>query len=284
MNESEKKEKMLKLLLDQATIGLDKNEQAELERLRKKFPDLADDQSFDEAAAAISLSTIEEVARMPDSLRAKITADAENYFADESSAVKAVKKDETASQDHTRPAHIVEEPKRPFWQWLTPVFAGVGCIALLASLWINNSRQTGPVVDSSPKPPVILTAKEKQEQLIASAKDLVKTAWTSPTKDKNLAGEVVWSDSKQQGFMRFSGLPVNDKAKETYQLWIFDETQDEKTPIDGGVFDIDKGGEVVVPIDAKLRVRNPKMFAVTVEKPGGVVVSKREKIVALAKT
>jgi hypothetical protein len=83
--------------------------------------------------------------------------------------------------------------------------------------------------------------------------------------------------------MRFRGLPVNDVQKETYQLWIFDKTQDKATPIDGGTFDVTSDGEVVVPINAKLKAQEPVMFAVTVEKPGGVVVSKREKIVALAK-
>jgi hypothetical protein len=45
--------------------------------------------------------------------------------------------------------------------------------------------------------------------------------------------------------------------------------------IDGGVFDAPSTGEVVVPITARLRA----LFAVTVERPGGVVVSRREHIV-----
>jgi hypothetical protein len=49
------------------------------------------------------------------------------------------------------------------------------------------------------------------------------------------------------------------------------------------VFDVTSGGEVIVPIHAKLKVTKPTLFAVTVEKPGGVVVSKRERIVVLAK-
>jgi hypothetical protein len=39
----------------------------------------------------------------------------------------------------------------------------------------------------------------------------------------------------------------------------------------------------VVPINAKIRVTEPTMFAVSIEKPGGVVVSKREHIVATAR-
>jgi hypothetical protein len=44
------------------------------------------------------------------------------------------------------------------------------------------------------------------------------------------------------------------------------------------VFDVSSSGEVIVPITAKLYIHRPTLFAVTVEKPGGVVVSKRERI------
>jgi hypothetical protein len=54
-------------------------------------------------------------------------------------------------------------------------------------------------------------------------------------------------------------------------------------PVDGGVFEIPAdGGEVVIPIEAKLPVGQPTLFAVTVEPPGGVVVSSRERIVLVA--
>ncbi|HRH44728.1 MAG TPA: hypothetical protein PKY82_24030, partial [Pyrinomonadaceae bacterium] len=66
-------------------------------------------------------------------------------------------------------------------------------------------------------------------------------------------------------------------------LWIFDETQSEKTPIDGGVFDIKENGEVLIPIKANLKFKNPKLFAITREKPGGVMVSDRQRIAAIAK-
>jgi cysteine-rich repeat protein len=49
----------------------------------------------------------------------------------------------------------------------------------------------------------------------------------------------------------------------------------------GAMFDV-QGGETIVPIDAKLRVREGVLFAVTIEEPGGVVVSDRERLVLLA--
>ena len=97
-------------------------------------------------------------------------------------------------------------------------------------------------------------------------------------------GDVVWHEGLQRGFLRISGLRANDASQAQYQLWIFDATRDEKYPVDGGVFDVPTDGEAIIPIAAKLRVRAAKLFAVTVEPPGGVVVSKRERIVLTAAT
>ena len=53
--------------------------------------------------------------------------------------------------------------------------------------------------------------------------------------------------------------------------------------MDGGVFDIPAGvDEVIVAIDPKINVKEAFQFAITVEAPGGVVVSKRERIPLLA--
>jgi anti-sigma-K factor RskA len=121
--------------------------------------------------------------------------------------------------------------------------------------------------------------------MIRSSVEMVRADWAAGNvKDmKQVSGDVVWSDEKQAGYMRLRGLPANDGTKETYQLWIFDKTQDKTTPIDGGTFDVPEDGEIIIPINAKLKADDPEMFAITIEKPGGVVVSKREKIAALAK-
>jgi anti-sigma-K factor RskA len=84
-------------------------------------------------------------------------------------------------------------------------------------------------------------------------------------------GEVVWSDQQQTGYFRIADLAPNDPAQAQYQLWIVDPTRDSK-PVDGGVFDITPG-QNVVKIHAKLHVDKPAIFAITKEKPGGVVVS-----------
>ena len=101
--------------------------------------------------------------------------------------------------------------------------------------------------------------------------------------DAEVSGGVVWNTDMQEGYMRFVGLPANDSSKNQYQLWIFDRRLPDATPVDGGVFDVASAdGSVLVPIDPKLRVADAWRFAVTLEPPGGVVVSDREHLLLLA--
>jgi anti-sigma-K factor RskA len=127
-----------------------------------------------------------------------------------------------------------------------------------------------------------LTAAQKREQLIASAPDVIQTNWTSAKDDKRVLGDVVWSTERQKGYVRLRGMPVLDASKETYQLWIIDE-KNEKAPVSGGIFNVSRTGEIIVPINAQLRINKPKQFAVSKEKPGGVVVTEPDRIVAVAK-
>ena len=124
---------------------------------------------------------------------------------------------------------------------------------------------------------------ERRGALLATAPDVKQVQW-APGKtpfESPVVGDVVWSNEAQNGFMRFVGMPINDSSREQYQLWIIDPGRDDM-PIDGGVFDVDRTGEVIIPISAKLRVVSPVAFAITIEKPGGVVVSKQERLPLLA--
>ncbi|QDU29305.1 Anti-sigma-K factor rskA [Anatilimnocola aggregata] len=155
-----------------------------------------------------------------------------------------------------------------------PWLVSAACLMLAVFTWVSNrpAENAGPDVA------------QLRAELIAAKEGLVQANWSAGTTPiGNATGDVVWSGPRQQGFMRFRGLPVNTPTKEQYQLWIFDKNQSDKTPIDGGVFDIATSEEVIIPIHAKLRVQDAFMFAVTIEKPGGVVVSSRERLPLLAK-
>lgn len=130
-------------------------------------------------------------------------------------------------------------------------------------------------------------AAEQRRRLLAEDPQAVTVAWKAGQDPAVAAagadlGDVVWSPTRQQGFMRIRGLAANDPAKEQYQLWIFDAERNAEHPVDGGVFDVAADGEVVVPMDPRLPVGRATLFAVTVERPGGVVVSTRERLPLLA--
>lgn len=99
-----------------------------------------------------------------------------------------------------------------------------------------------------------------------------------------VGGEVVWDPVHQVGYLTLEGLePTTDTGRQ-YQLWIFDGTRDDRYPVDGGVFDVPQGSHVVtVPIRPALRVSQAVAFAVTLEPAGGVVVSDRQRLMALAR-
>ncbi|MEJ7733972.1 MAG: anti-sigma factor [Polyangiaceae bacterium] len=168
-----------------------------------------------------------------------------------------------------------------------PWLVAAACLALAVGAWWPRPRPEllQARIQAPPAPTVTIGAAEARQALLRDAPDAVTVPW-SATPDvaaKSASGDVVWSNAQQKGYMRFAGLAANDPKQAQYQLWIFDEAQDKRFPVDGGVFDVDPAtGEAVVAIDPKLAVRKPTLFAVTVERPGGVVVSKRERIVLTA--
>lgn len=253
-------EKLLDLLCKKAVSGLNESETEELKRLETEFPDLADDDSFELAAAAINLSAIDSNEKMPAHLRTAISAQAAEFFEPNEELQKT----------------FAFEPKRSFWQSLGWGVAALACLLLAVNVYLTRFQVPANEV---------LANSQKREILLAESSDLIKAevSKADPKSPVEITGDVVWSSEKQTGYLRFRGLPVNDPERSTYQLWIFDEAQDEKYPVDGGVFDINQDGEVIIPIDAKINVKNPKLFAVTKEKPGGVVVSDRTGIIAVAK-
>lgn len=246
-------DRLLDLLAAQATEGLSPEESRELERLLAEASE-PDREELELAAAAVDLAfqAGEQLEPMPADLRQRILDQAPERL---------------PSADNVAPfAGREEPPGRRFGVASLGWYAAAAMLIL--ALWAP--WRPGPV---APIPPP--ATDEQRASLIEGATDLIRVDWAPPEIEAYAAvtGDVVWSNERQQGFMRLRGLPANRDEVEQYQLWIVDPSRDDK-PIDGGVFDIPAGAdEVIVPIDAKLRVADPKAFAITLEQPGGVVVS-----------
>ncbi len=192
----------------------------------------------------------------PAALKARLLADADEFFGqqDEQASVTSI----TAARERARPAAA---GVRHHLGWAA---AAMLAVALFITTRIGVEPQLAPF------DPV-----DAREQLIAASAETSVIPWSQPAFEEYAAvtGDVTWNDDLQQGYMRLTGMPANDPERSQYQLWIVDSDRD-ANPVDGGVFDIPAGGgEVVIPIDAKLRVSEPEAFAITREKPGGVVVS-----------
>lgn len=264
------RELLLDLLTRQATEGLTSEESRRLAALEG-----SDDDSFDLAAATVMMAELEPGGTLPKHLRAKIAADAID-----------VVDGNAANSQRKMPMDDIPPRRTPLLAWLGWAVAAAAIVALGINIAMTRFGVTeiarNPPLSATPTP---MTPAQSHDEMMAEP-GMTVAKWTPAAKDGEMAkvaGDVVWSDKQQKGYVKLSGLPKNDPNASTYQLWIFEENQGDKTPIDGGTFNISSDGTVVIPIEARLAAKNPSMFAVTVERPGGVVVSKREKVAALAK-
>ena len=135
--------------------------------------------------------------------------------------------------------------------------------------------------------PLQADAERGREHLLQSGgTHLGRWSWTHETGlAADVRGDVVWDSDRQEGYLTLQGLAPNAPAARQYQLWIFDAARDDRYPVDGGVFDVPVHSQALtVPIRPALHVSQPVAFAVTLEPVGGVVVSDRSHLMALART
>lgn len=209
-------------------------------------------------AAAVMLAGMpkSDYQPMPAILRAKLAAQGAKMVAVPDSNVTNIASRRPAPASTPQPASN---------RW----FTGLGwaaAAALLVALVLQPTQQ--PIETAQPD---IVASRGALQQQPAS----VTIPWGASEIEafRDVTGDVVWNNETQSGYMRLTGMPVNDPTVTQYQLWIVDPDRD-ANPIDGGVFDVlTAGGEVLIPIDAKLKVLTPAAFAITREQPGGVVVS-----------
>ncbi len=198
---------------------------------------------------------------MPPALRARLGREGLAWQASHAATSVARVTDLAAARRERQPsvASAPTLPQRRDWGWYAA--------AALAVLLVASLVRTPPAPESTP------TLAAQREALLARA-DTQRIAWVGSAEagTAGVQGDIVWSDAEQAGFIRLTGLAANDPALEQYQLWIVDPERDSR-PVDGGVFDVGSQGEVIIAVRARLPVDDPQVFAITRERPGGVVVS-----------
>ena len=260
------RERAEELLAFRAVEGLAGAEEEELSALLAEMPEF-DDGGFEIAAAACHLALLGPEEPLPESVRRRLEREAAIF---QGKVLPMTGRESAPLQVPQAPATA----RRAWGGWL----AAAACLLLALVGWWPRLAAPPAVTET---PQVAVQAPPAHDQ----APDALELPWqaTDDAAAAGAAGSVVWSSAQQTGAMRIRGLAANDPAISQYQLWIFDKGRDERYPVDGGVFDMPAGElEAMVPIDAKVAVGEAFLFAITVEKPGGVVVSDRERIVLLA--
>ncbi len=271
----------LELLAAYAIGALDSGEEMEVERLLRNAEDRSVADELELVAAATVVGTLpREPEPMPGAVRQALSVSASRWA--EAPRPKPAKIAIATRPDPREVEPVVSEasPLR-FSAWAGWI-AAAACLVLAGVMAMPLTRQAEAPISGGFG---VVSLAQVRQDLLRREGEAVLASWTRlDTPDSTAAtasGDIVWCNGPQRGVMRLSGLAANDPEEFQYQLWIFDE--DQKHPIDGGVFDIPAtaDGEVMVAVDPKIAVSKPTMFAITVEKPGGVVVSDRERIALL---
>ena len=269
-------QRLLELLSDRATGDLAASDRDELDSLLRRVPPLTDSmgrpitpESVDSVVGSLMLAFGAQPAAIPADARERLLVRGRE-IAREAGALGG-------AASRTSPPPVQRRPG-------SGPFAFIGWLAAAAAITIAF------VLNYRAQPPVLRPPLTSLRAALLDRPGTVTAEWLpqQPYDAQKVTGDVVWNNATQEGYMRFKNLAAMDPSKEQFQLWIFDKTRDDKFPVDGGVFDLDAAtldpatGEYVVRINSTLPIREPAAFAVTVEKPGGVVVSDRSRVVTLA--
>lgn len=164
-------------------------------------------------------------------------------------------------------------------------YAAAVCLALAVAGWWPRLAELGADAANGISPLQADVERGREYLLKTGGAHLGRWNWSHESGvGSNVRGEVIWDGALQQGYLTLAGLPSNVETGRQYQLWIFDGSRDDRYPVDGGVFDVPPGDQsVTIPIRPTLKVWQPMAFAVTLEPAGGVVVSDRQHLMALAR-
>jgi len=250
---------------------LDRDEEREWMRLAKTR-DAGVDASLELTAAALETTFLEHNAEpLPAELALLLRRD----------ATRLSRPEARSSEDA-----VVALPASVWKRLISSPEVAWAIAALLMALLVANFLAKRPVSPPAPlvvSSPTQISPQYAKAEFLKFTSNFTKADFAGVGSYTGMKGEVIWSDEMQEGYLTLTNLPVNDPAREQYQLWIVDPARD-KNPVDGGVFDIPRGNRTaIVPIRNSLVVRDCEAFVITLERPGGVVVSKQEIVVAQAK-
>ena len=291
-------QRLLDLLADRAVFGLEPAEEHELAALLAAHPN-RDPDALDRLAAAVAVTTAAAAPSLPHSLKTRLGEDAVRFAPRRSDPVIEPAGRRTGGPVSGRSSGQSSTQKM--------MVAGLLCaLATLACVVVASRRDPAggamprdpdrPTTAAIPTPAAPAEAAAPRttkpaptpamlrDEMLAAVGDALRLDCAAAVADDDAktSGDVVWSGSRQRGFLRISGLAANEPTESQYQIWIVQGGR--SRPVPGGVFDVGReAGEVIVPILPRVFVQGPTTFVVTVEKPGGAEDYSEERSRVLAR-
>lgn len=257
------RERLHDLLIDKAVFGISASEEEELQELLRANPDIkADD--LDRLVTMLDMTALpQHLPSPPPALIAMVRSQAPTPV--------------TASPSR---ASYVLFRKRELVAWVT------AAVCLMVAVFSWNRQKTEDTRPGIELPPVakqdpvgesvakkvVPTLSQQRDELLLSPEGVlhVQLMDTVDRQDATAIGDIVWSPVQQRGFLRIKGLPSNDPSKSQYQLWLVEASPMHHETINGGVFNVDQQTrELIVPIRADHFVKQPNIFVISIEPPGG---------------
>ncbi|MFK7959039.1 MAG: hypothetical protein AB8G96_00815 [Phycisphaerales bacterium] len=249
-----------------ALDGLDPAEREEFDRLGGPIP--GEIESLELTAAELERALHEaepEPASMPVDVQHRVVA---------ALRAGAAPVAASASVASSSPPVVLATPAPPS-RWGT--FAGIAAAAglVLAGVLVLRSIGSGPPAGTPVLPQRALSPVEQARvRLVSRATDLAEMRWQATdhqlvrqARDQGLiGGEVVWSESLGEGFVRVCYLAANDPAAGRYRVWIWPADQPDQSPIPAGTFDVvDTSDFTTVQLELPLNAYVPVRAQVTLE-------------------
>lgn len=263
------RERLDELLVAQTFGDITSAERAELDALLAN-PDVAKLAAETDAAAAAMLLAFKDAApaRMPADAKARLLSKGQAMVAPRSVGTTPSRGDSSG---------------RAVIGWL--IAASLAVVAAIGWLRPTPPPQTVIVEKPAVVPPEPTLEARLAKLLAEPGTKTVQMAGQDKPRSQGASAEAIWNNDKQEGYLKISKLGPNDPKVDQYQLWIFDKAR-ATYPVDGGVFDISQAqvsasGDIIIPMHPALKVTDPAAFAVTIEQPGGVVVTDKTGLVLL---
>ncbi|MCU0874478.1 MAG: anti-sigma factor, partial [Pirellulaceae bacterium] len=283
-------DRLLELLADRTLVGLDADEQQELESLLQANPE-SDAECLDRTAALLDLAAAAgDTEPLPEQLQDRLRADTRLGLPTRPGAGDGAG-DPSYEGARGRTLGLAKPPhgRRMHWREAFAWLAAAACLLVAVFTWyarpttapppnsptVANSEPpvTTPGTDTPDPSTATLTVAQLREQLLASAPDVLHLQLVSNDGGavaRQPGGDIVWSSGRQMGYLRLQGLVNRDPPQCQYQLWIIGGDASSNEVINGGVFFVDRSkGELILPIQADQFVQQPKLFVISVETSGG---------------